>query len=61
MAFTASIFTKPTITQQSFMDIYRSLYKSDEKCRMYGQNSICALELSMVFIAPLSTELITTQ
>lgn len=26
MAFTASIFTKPTITQQTFIDIYTEVY-----------------------------------
>jgi hypothetical protein len=40
--------------------MYQSLYKSDEKCSMYGQNSICALELYMTFTAPLSTEFIKT-
>jgi len=44
-----------------YRHLYRSSYKSDEKFRMYGQNSICVPELYMAFTAPLSTKLIMTQ
>jgi hypothetical protein len=44
-----------------FRHIYRSLYKSEDRCRMYGQHYICALELSMNFAAPLSTAFIMTR